>query len=189
VDNLNQRNKIILVSGYCATGKSTFSQKVSEHLKIPYFNKDVIKEVLGDGFGSDNDIVYQKGSVTTFLILLHIVEKLLDIGDICILESNFKLIEIEQIKELLHKYDCECLTFIFKGDFKILFKRYHERDKSGKRHWVHRTAGETEEHFKKGHINTGIGEIGIGKTIITDTTSFKALNYEELIVIARNFIG
>jgi len=50
------RNKIILVGGYCATGKSTFSLKLSEMINIPCFNKDIIKEVLGDGFGPENNI-------------------------------------------------------------------------------------------------------------------------------------
>ena len=38
-------NKIILVSGYCATGKSTFARNLSQSLNIPCFIKDTIKEV------------------------------------------------------------------------------------------------------------------------------------------------
>jgi dephospho-CoA kinase len=44
--------KIILVGGYCASGKSVFSRKLSSLLSIPCFNKDIIEEVLGDEFGS-----------------------------------------------------------------------------------------------------------------------------------------
>jgi len=187
--NEYMKNKIILVGGYCATGKSVFSNKLSNLLNIPCFNKDVIKEVLGDGFGSDNNMVELKGSSATFLVMLHIAEKTLQSNNICILESNFKLKEMEQIKILLEKYNCECLTFIFKGDFEILFKRYMERDITEKRHWVHNTAGETKENFETGHKNAGIGETGIGKIIIKDSTYFEKINYDELYSIAREFIN
>ena len=182
-------NKIILVGGYCATGKSVFSNKLSNLLNIPCFNKDVIKEVLGDGFGSENDMVEKKGSAATFLIMLHILEKMLQAYNICILESNFKLKEMEQIKKLLEKYNCECLTFIFKGDFEILFKRYMERDVTEERHWVHNTAGETADNFKEGHLCSGIGETGIGKIITIDSTKFENINYNELYNIAKEFVN
>ena len=183
------KNGIIIVTGYCATGKSTFSRDLSKYLKIPCFNKDTIKENLGDGLGPENNMVYQKGSLATFLLMLHIAEQFLQTGKICILESNFKSIEIEKIKKLLEKYNSECLTYIFKGNYEILFNRYIERDKSGKRHWVHQTAGETMENFQKGHIKQGIGDIGIGQTIITDTTNFTDIDYEKLFLIGKEFIN
>ncbi len=182
-------NKIILIGGYCATGKSTFAQKLSDSMHIPYFNKDNIKELLGDGFGSEYNMVDQKGSMVTFILMLHIAERFLQVGKICILESNFKSKEIEQIKALLEKYDCECLSFIFKGNFDILFDRYMERDILGKRHWVHKTSGENRNNFEKEHLKYGIGEVNIGKTIITDATSFENINYDELILIAEEFIN
>jgi dephospho-CoA kinase len=183
------KNKIILVGGYCATGKSVFSNKLANLFNIPCFNKDVIKEVLGDGFGSENNMVELKGSAATFLLMLHIAEKILQAQNICVLESNFKQKEMDQIKILLEKYNCECLTFIFKGDFKILFNRYMERDISEKRHWVHSTAGENMENFKQGHLQLGIGETGIGKIIIRDATQFENIDYDELNNIVKEFIN
>jgi len=181
-------NKIIITGGYCATGKSTFARKLAGMFNIPCFNKDVIKEVLGDGFGPENNMVVRKGSATTFLLMLHIAERFLQTGKICILESNFKLKEMEQIKILLEKYNCKCLTFIFKGDFDILFDRYMKRDVTEKRHWVHDTFGENLDNFRDGHLKSGIGETGIGQTITIDATSFDKVNYDELFAIARDFI-
>ena len=182
-------NKIILVGGCCATGKSTFSNKLSNLLNIPCFNKDVIKEVLGEGFGSIENIVEKKGSSATFLLMLYIAEKTILSKNICILESNFKNNELEQIKVLLEKYNCECLTFIFNGDFDILFKRYMERDLLEKRHWVHNTAGENKEDFENGHKCYKMGEMGLGKIITTDATIFEKINYDELINIAKTFVN
>jgi predicted kinase len=181
-------NKIIIVGGYCATGKSTFSHKLSQMFNIPCFNKDIIKEVLGDGFGPENNMVEKKGSAATFLLMLHIAERFLQTEKLCILESNFKLKEMEQIKILLEKYNCKCLTFIFKGDFDILFDRYMKRDATEKRHWVHNTAGENIDNFRNGHLQSGIGKIGIGQTITIDATSFDKINYDELFAIAKDFM-
>jgi predicted kinase len=69
---------------------------LSQLLNIPCFIKDVIKEVLGDGFGPENNMVERKGSAATFLLMLHIAERFLQVGNVCILESNFKAKEIEQ---------------------------------------------------------------------------------------------
>ena len=183
------KNKILIVDGYCATGKSIFSNKLSKYLNVPCFNKDVIKEVLGDGFGTKHNIVLEKGSSAAFLLMLYIAEKTLQANNICILESNFKQQEIEQIKLLLEKYNCDCLTYIFKGDFKVLFKRYMERDISEKRHWVHDTTGEDLENFEGGHKYFKIGEMGIGKIINIDSTNFEIVNYHELFNSANAFIN
>ena len=185
-----------MVGGYCASGKSTFSRRLSQLINIPCFNKDVIKEVLGDGFGqsggcfdaASGGMVIDKGSRVTFLLMLHIAEEFLKAGMPCILESNFKLNEIEQIQSLLDKYNCRCLSFIFKGDLDILFYRYMERDDSEKRHWVHSTAGENSENFGQWHLQYGIGKACIGKTIITDATSFTDIDYDELYSAAQEFM-
>ena len=181
-------NKIIVVGGYCATGKSTFSRKLCGLLNIPCFNKDVIKEVLGDGFAPENNMVEKKGSAATFLLMLHIAECFLQAGKPCILESNFKIKEIEQLEILLERYNCKCLTFNFKGDFDVLFDRYMKRDISEKRHWVHSTAGENADNFREGHLKSGIGEGGIGQTITIDATSFAKVNYEDLYAAAKYFL-
>jgi len=181
-------NKIILIGGYCATGKSTFSRRLSKFLKIPCFNKDTVKEVLGDGFGPENNMVFQKGNFTTFILMLHILEQFLQVQKSCILESDFTKNESEQIKKLLDKYNYKCLTFIFKGNFDVLYDRYMERDKVEKRHWVHNTTGETRENFEDGHLYFGLDEIGIDQIINIDATLFEKVNYKELLSIAEKFM-
>jgi len=162
--------------------------ELSRLYNIPCFNKDLIKEVLGCGFGQDGGLVLEKGSSATFLLMMHITEKLIKTGSQLILESNFKLHEMEQIQVLLDKYNYSCLSFIFKGDFNVLFERYMKRDNAGARHWVHDTSGENSENFAQDHIKEGIGKMGIGKTIITDVTSFSDVNYNELYSAAGAFL-
>lgn len=180
------QNKIILVGGYCAAGKSTFTRKLSRELNIPCFHKDTLKETLGDGFGSDSGEVFKKGSFTTFLLMLHIAEQFLQAGQVCILESNFSLREIEQIKILLEKYNAECLLFIFKGNLDVLFDRYAER--SGERHWVHKSAGDRESFKKVMAERFELEEAAIGESVIIDTTSFEKVNYEDLFDTSKRFL-
>ena len=42
--------------------------------------------------------------------------------------------------------------------------------------------------FKKYHLQHGLGEVEIGKTIVTDTTVFDKVNYEGLYEAADMFI-
>jgi len=84
--------KIIVIGGYCATGKSVFSRKLSKLINIPCFNKDVIKEILGDGFGPEDNMVFNKGSHTTFLLMLHTAEQFLQVEKSCILVFYFIMI-------------------------------------------------------------------------------------------------
>ena len=188
------KNKIILVAGYPAAGKSTFSTALSKHLKIPCFNKDIIREVMAYGFGIENEEFLnrdKKGSLTTFKLMLHTAERLLQAGVPCILESNFQVInpqqisEHEQIKNLLAKHNCECLTFVFKGELDIISERYYNRD--DERHWIHGKAVD-KDAIKHYCIATRLGEFEIGQTVTVDTTSFAEVNYDDLFAIAEKFI-
>jgi hypothetical protein len=46
--------KLLLITGDLATGKSTFSNILSQRYKVNVFLKDSIKEVLGDTIGFTN---------------------------------------------------------------------------------------------------------------------------------------
>lgn len=46
--------KLLLITGDLATGKSTFSNILSQRYKVNVFCKDSIKEVLGDTIGFKN---------------------------------------------------------------------------------------------------------------------------------------
>ncbi len=181
------KNKIILVTGYPAAGKSTFSKELAMRLNIPCFNKDNIKEILGNGFGPETGEVYKKGSAVTVMLLLYIAECFLKTKNICILESNFSLPECEEIKSLLNKYNYECLTFVFIGNLDVLSDRYFSREKSEKRSWVF-IRPKDKKSLEQYCLETKLGQVEIGETIIVDTTSFKEIDFDKLFITANNFI-
>jgi len=179
-------NKLILIAGHSAAGKSTFAQRLSQILKIPYFSKDTIKEAMANGFGSDSEQLQSKGSAAAISLMLHIAECFLQNEKICVLESNFFPPQDEQIERLLAMYEATCLTFIFIGDMEVLWERYGKRE--AERHWIHNFVGQSKDRFINGAIKAGVGDFSVGKSVQVDTTDFSKVNYEELFAIAKQFI-
>ena len=182
---------IILVGGYCAAGKSTFARMLSRELNVPYFERDTIDETICDAFRRENnvvaDIAMGSGDVAV-RIILHIAERFLQTGKVCILENVFVLEELNEIKILLDKYNCECLFFILQGDPCVMFDRYVERDRSGDRHWIHKLP-EKDWFVNNMPDLYKFDEVEIGQKIFVDTTDFEKVNYAELFEIAKKFIA
>ena len=145
-----------------------------------------LKEAMADGFGENSEPLQNRGSVATTRMMLHIAECCLRFGQACILEANFRLEQSGWIDTLVEKHSAECLTFLFFGDFDVLWKRYAKRE--SERHWVHLTAGENRSWFEEGHKKAGIGEVSIGKTIRVDATIFEKVDYGSLLLEAKNFV-
>jgi predicted kinase len=181
------KNKLILIAGHSAAGKSTFARKLSEILKVPCFSKDAVKEAMANGFGSDSEQLQVKGSAAAISLMLHIAECFLQNGKICVLESNFFPPQNEQIERLLVRYEAICLTFLFIGDMEVLWERYGQRE--AERHWVHNFVGQSKDRFINGAIKAGVGDFTVGKTITVDATDFSKIDYDELFAIAKQFIG
>jgi predicted kinase len=182
------KNKLILVAGHSAAGKSTFAYRLSQTLGIPCFCRDVLQEVMGDGFGQSSSVMDDKGRVpATVNIMAFIAESFLRIGKVCILESNFRAPQNEQIENLLEKYDAKCLTFLFVGDMNVLWDRYTQRE--AERHWVHKIAGQSKDRFVNGGIKAGFGDFAVGNTIKIDATDFSKINYQELFTITDRFVA
>jgi len=177
--------KLILVSGYCAAGKSTFARRLAQECGVPCFVKDVIKETMADCFdengenGGDIEAVYRRGSAATFGIMLHVAEMFLAAGQVCVLEGNFKPHEAEALKRL----GADCLSFVFVGDLDVLYDRYVARE----RHSVHLPAGDRKS-FAEGQRRMRYGEFGVGKVVRVDCTDFGAVDFDGLVEIAKGFV-
>ena len=177
------KNKIILVTGWNATGKSTFAKQLAERLGVPFFNKDALNETIGGGLGAEGWEVYKKGNGITVSLLMHVAERFFHVGKICILENNFTQPEVEKLADLFKKYDCECLTYMFSGDLDVLGERYFRRE----RHWVHskaRDAGVMRRYPEA----RALMNVEIGNMIYVDATSFEKIDYEALFIAGETFI-
>jgi adenylate kinase family enzyme len=188
------KNKIIIISGFPATGKSTFSQELSRRLRIPCFNKDIIREQMAEGFGVENAELMNRnkmGSTATTFLMRYIAENFMKVGTACILESNFSVLYPQPLTECGHlallaeKYRYDALTYAFTGDYAVLGQRYINRD--SERHWVHERAADASA-VKDYCARARLDEINIGQTVKVDTTSFEDVDFERLYAIAGEFV-
>jgi deoxyadenosine/deoxycytidine kinase len=182
-------NKLIIVAGILAGGKTTFSQTLSMKLRIPCFNKDLIKVELGKNIEINNRDDSKRLSVTTFNVMMHIVENFMKARRALIIEGNFGYTNGEHIKQLLEKYNYKSLTCLFYGDIKILHNRFMDRDNSPERDKANRINGLLDEYSEfelaiKPFVEFNIG----GKIIKIDTSDFAKVNFNEYIKEGYEFI-
>lgn len=129
--------KLLLVTGDLATGKSTFSDLISDKYRINIFHKDTIKEVLGDTIGFANREENLKLSKATMELMFFIFTEFTKKGSPLILESNFHQADIEKFQRIAIENGYEVMTLVFRGDIEILHKRYLNRMYNESRHPVH----------------------------------------------------
>ena len=130
-------NKLLLIMGDLATGKSTFANLLSKRYDTNIFFKDSIKEVLGDTIGFSNREENQKLSKATMELMFFIFSEFGKLNKNLILESNFHIAELERLHKIASENNYEILTLVLRGEVEILHKRYINRMQNENRHPVH----------------------------------------------------
>ena len=110
---------IIFVSGLLATGKTTFSEYLSNKLHVLLINKDYVKEIMCDTVGFTNREENLKLSNATHQLMRHIAENSMKTSLPIILESNFNPADAEYFEEEIRKYNYKPITIMLTGDKKI----------------------------------------------------------------------
>lgn len=129
--------KLLLIMGDLATGKSTFANRLSQRYDTVLFVKDSIKEILGDTIGFSNREENLKLSQATGKLMSFLFSQFAKLDKDLILESNFRLVELEQLHQIAAEYGYQVLTLVLQGDAEILHKRYLNRMHNENRHPVH----------------------------------------------------
>ncbi len=179
-----EKKYIIIITGELAAGKTSYGKKISEVLKIPFFSKDLIKEVLFDSF-SDKNLDYEakrKIGASSYAVFYYILEEQMKVGLPLIAESNFVKESVPIIKDLLNKYDYKSITIRFEGDLQILHKRFLEREYSSERHigLVSNGVFDNFENFEKTAIKSKEFRIN-NNEILVDTTDFSKVDFDGII--------
>ena len=142
--------KLLLITGDIAAGKTTFSRILSERYHSAVFQKDSIKEVLGDTIGFQNREENKKLSNATLGIMFHIFSQTVQTGGDLILEANFHEHELEKLHSIANQNQYEVLTIVLRGNPEILYQRYLHRMNEENRHPVHlSTTLDVKEDFLK----------------------------------------
>ena len=175
---------LIIITGQLAAGKTSYGKKISEALKVPFYSKDSIKEILFDSFATRNADYETKRKIgaSSYSVFYYIIEEQMKVGKSIIAESNFVKEAIPIIKNLLEKYDYKCITIRFKGDLHILHERFIKREYSNERHngLVANGMFDDFENFEKTAIKANEFKINDNE-IIVDTTDFSKVNIDDII--------
>ncbi len=168
--------KLLIITGDIAAGKSTFSELLSKRYSIVAFQKDAVKEVLGDSIGFHNRKENKRLSDATIEIMHHIFSKVAVTGNSLILEANFHEAELKKLHAIAHENEYDVLTLVLRGDAEVLYERYLFRMNRENRHPVHLS---TSLHIKEDFIRTAEwirSEKVIGDTLMIEATDF---SYQE----------
>lgn len=129
--------KLLLVMGDLATGKSTFAGMLSHRYHTVLFCKDTIKENLSNTFGYSNREENLRLSHGTAELFYLIMSEFCRVDHDLILESNFRMGELERLHEIAAQNEYQVLTLVLRGDAQILHKRYLNRMHNENRPAVH----------------------------------------------------
>lgn len=130
-------NRLLLITGDLATGKSTFSTILSNRYNSCVFNKDTLKEAMSDTIGFTNREENLRLSAAAMELMLLIFKEFAGFGKDLILEANFHKADLDRFHEIARANQYEVLILVFRGDVEILHKRYVNRIENENRHPVH----------------------------------------------------
>ena len=189
----------ILVTGIPAAGKSTMAEAVSERLKLPVISKDTVKELLFDNVGFHSREEKVNLGIASMEIMYYVARQLMKTGQPFILENNFEYSSESGMKNLLENYPYPVLTITLTGDYRVIYRRFLERESSPDRHRGH-VVNDCYPEKKENNMKTlkaktisyenfvcGIEKRGFdafcvdGKQIKVDITDFSTINMEELL--------
>ncbi len=172
---------LVIIDGPPGTGKTTLGRRLAQDFRLPFVNKDAIKELLFESLGWKDREWSKKLSLATYDLLYYFVEVQLRAGHSQIVESNFKgEISSKAFLALKAKYDFEPFQIQCRTAGEILYRRFKDRAESGQRHLGHVDQDQYEEQkeilLKGYHDPLNIG----GKIFDLDTTNFETIDYSAL---------
>jgi predicted kinase len=186
------RPLLILISGAPDTGKTVLAQKLATALPTVVLEKDAIKENLFDSLGEGDREWSRKLGAATFDLLYMLVERLLMAGQSVVAEAAFtREYAARWIERMGRKYDFDVLELHCHTDLDTALRRYVERAESDERHSGHGSGISPEaiadelrgQYARYGPITDGVRLVRI------DTTDFSAVDYDEIVDIARKSLG
>ncbi len=128
--------RLLLITGDIAAGKTTFSNQLAQRYSVAVFQKDTIKEILGDNIGFRDREENRKLSNAAVQLMAHLFWQIAQTGSDLILEANFHGSELEQLHELANRMQYRVLTLVLRGEAEILYGRYLHRMRAENRHPV-----------------------------------------------------
>ena len=132
-------NKLLIITGDIAAGKTHFSEMLARRYDVPVFQKDPYKEVLSDIIGFKDRAENKTLSVAAVAAITQIFSDVSKTGQDLILEANFHDTELQKLHDIAREREYEVLTLVLQGDLEVLYERYMNRLLNENRHPAHNT--------------------------------------------------
>ena len=181
--------KLLLIMGDLATGKSTFANILSQRYQTVLFVKDTIKEILGDTIGFSNREENLKLSQATGTLMCFQFSQFAKHQKDLILESNFRIGELEKLHQIARQNDYQVLTLVLQADAAVLHKRYLNRMHNENRHPVHLCAQFNSLEGFREYIESLRASQLPGQLLHIDANDFSYQTNEHLLTQIDNFMG
>lgn len=181
--------KLLLITGDIAAGKTTFSNLLSTRYNIAVFQKDTVKEILGDHIGFQTRAENKKLSNATMSVLHHIFANIAKTGQSVIFEANFHVEEQRQMHAIAAENGYQVLTLVLRGNPDVLYQRYLHRMNEENRHPVHLS---TSLHIQGDFLQIAKwikSEEVIGTAIEIDATDFSYQSNAALLAKIDEFMN
>tara|TARA_B100000003_G_scaffold128177_1_gene114920 strand:- start:65 stop:634 length:570 start_codon:yes stop_codon:yes gene_type:complete len=136
-------NKIILMIGGPATGKTTVGKILAKHFGLPFFSKDGVKEPIFDYVGCPTSIENESPLSGTKMddaaqaILFHLLEMQISVNKGCLFDSTFGKSHVEELNRIFKHYDHKPIQIVCYAKKNILKERYYNRAINSLRHPGH----------------------------------------------------
>ena len=158
--------KIIVITGDLAAGKSTVADYLSEKLHILAIEKDTVKERLCDIIGFNSREENRKLSLAAVSYMINTFECSTKAGTDLILEANFRLDELNKIKDIATRNEYKMFMFNLTGDIDVLFKRFCDRIPTRHRAHMSMKLNEDKNRFAE-YIQSIRDEISSFEDVVT----------------------
>lgn len=187
--------KIVIITGFLASGKSTFYHMLNEKVNISSYSKDDIKVSIGNTSSREYKEPYELGEYA-FHSMLNQIEKDMQNGIDVLIEGAFIGEETSQkgneqkvIKELLENYDYKALIFFFHGKLDVLFERFVNRENSNERNQILKFKPIMQDFRIYKLINKRTQNSVFEENVIkVDTTNLTHVDYEKYYCYVHDFL-
>lgn len=138
--------RLIVITGDLAAGKSTLAMALSERYQIPFITKDALKEIACDIIGYSSREENRELSIVATTDMIYFFKQCALVKQDLILEANFHTDELNEIQNIAEENNYQVVLLVLTGDTPLLYQRF--LDRLPNRHIAHRSI-HLEESYEK----------------------------------------
>ena len=129
--------RLIVITGDLAAGKSTLALSLSKYYQIPFITKDSLKEIACDVIGYSSREENRELSIVATSDMIYFFKQCALVKQDLILEANFRTEELKELEAIADENNYQVVLLVWTGDIPLLYQRFLDRLPG--RHITHRS--------------------------------------------------